>query len=110
MPLKESLHKVDQKIREIETARAVAYSSLTEHLKSARLRPGEPRARDGEAGRRPALSSTRGRWGEIQLQRVVEMAGMVAYCDFTAPGHASRPRTGGCAPTSSSACPTRRTS
>jgi DNA recombination protein RmuC len=81
-PLKESLQKVDQKIQEIETARAVAYSGLTDHLRglaTAQANLERETTRLVGALRAPAA---RGRWGEIQLQRVVEMAGMVAYCDF----------------------------
>jgi len=81
-PLKESLQKVDQKMQEIETARAVAYSGLTDHLRglaAAQANLERETTRLVGALRAPAA---RGRWGEIQLQRVVEMAGMVAYCDF----------------------------
>jgi DNA recombination protein RmuC len=81
-PLHESLEKVDRKIQEIETARAVAYQSLTDHLRnlaSAHTNLERETAKLVGALRAP---SARGRWGEIQLQRVVEMARMVAYCDF----------------------------
>jgi DNA recombination protein RmuC len=81
-PLGESLAKVDQKLVEIEKERAASHSGLSEHLRG--LREGQAglakeTARLVNALRSPAA---RGRWGEIQLRRVVEMAGMVEHCDF----------------------------
>ena len=84
LPLKESLQKVDDKIREIETAREVAYATLSDHLRSLASTQTHLERETAKLVGALRSSSTRGRWGEIQLQRVVEMAGMVAFCDFSA--------------------------
>jgi DNA recombination protein RmuC len=81
-PLRESLEKVDGHVRLLEQSRQNAYGALRQELAS--VREGQERLR-GETGNLVAALRTphvRGRWGEMQLKRVVEVAGMLEHCDF----------------------------
>ena len=74
-PLKESLDKVGGQVQTLEQARERSQGALREQLTQL----SERTASLATALRTPHV---RGRWGEIQLKRVVELAGMLPYCDF----------------------------
>ncbi len=86
-PVRESLKQVDTKLGDVEKSRLEAYAKLRTEVETLAQTHKELRgetARLVKALRRPEV---RGRWGEIQLRRVVELAGMVQHCDFLEQPH-----------------------
>jgi DNA recombination protein RmuC len=81
-PLKDTLARVEKQLRESDEARHLSHAALAEQVKIARQDSVQLRVQTQAlvtALRRP---EARGRWGEMQLRRVVELAGMSARCDF----------------------------
>jgi len=81
-PVQESLGKLDSGIRAMERERKGEHESLKQQLKMMVEAEGKLRGETSTLIKALRIPLVRGRWGEMQLRRVVELAGMVQYCDF----------------------------
>ncbi|MDA0712836.1 MAG: DNA recombination protein RmuC [bacterium] len=81
-PLKESLNKVDMQVKALEISREGAYQAIHQQIQSLIDSQNKLRNETENLSRVLHSPSARGRWGEIQLRRVVELSGMLSHCDF----------------------------
>ncbi|MEP6916323.1 MAG: DNA recombination protein RmuC [Acidobacteriota bacterium] len=81
-PLKQSLTLVDAKLQQVDKDRVGSHSALTEQLRSLHHAQQSLQTETGRLVQALRSPNVRGQWGELQLRRVVEAAGMLEYCDF----------------------------
>jgi len=86
-PVRETLQKFEVKIGDIEKVRSEAYVGLTQQVRG--LAEAQVTLQREASNLVKALGSprVRGRWGELQLRRVIELAGMLEHCDFIEQAH-----------------------
>lgn len=81
-PLKEALTKFDTRIQEIEVTRSKDSARVEEQIKTLSNAQGQLQSETAKLVQALKTPIVRGRWGEVQLRRVVELAGMEEHCDF----------------------------
>lgn len=81
-PLHETLRRYEQRVADLERERVDAYAELREQVRSMSVVSGELRTETKQLVAALRAPQVRGRWGEHQLRRIVEAAGMVEHCDF----------------------------
>ncbi|WP_227996608.1 DNA recombination protein RmuC [Nocardia australiensis] len=81
-PLREAVGTLNQHIQQVEHHRINAYSSLREQVAGMQRTSYQLTSQTSQLVAALRAPQVRGRWGEIQLERVVELAGMSRHCDF----------------------------
>jgi DNA recombination protein RmuC len=81
-PVKEALGKIDSRLTQVEQDRLKSFATLDEQIKTLALSNATLKQEASNLSKALKAPSVRGRWGEMQLKRVVELAGMSEHCDF----------------------------
>ena len=81
--VRERLANADGRMAALERERSAAFGALAERLRGVEQASQQLAAESQQLARALRAPDVRGRWGEIQLERVVELAGMTEHCDFT---------------------------
>jgi DNA recombination protein RmuC len=81
-PISDTLQKTDEKLQALEKERVTSYASLAEQVRAMQSEGTTLRTETAKLVKALREPQVRGRYGEVQLKRVAELAGMRAYCDF----------------------------
>lgn len=86
-PIKEALTKTDEKLAQIDKGRVETSAALKQHLELLSQQTTGLKDQTEHLVRSLKAPHVRGKWGELQLRRIVELAGMSAHCDFDEQAH-----------------------
>jgi DNA recombination protein RmuC len=89
-PVARSLEKVDQQIQQVERQREGAYREMSAQVRGLAHVHQQLQTETASLVSALRAPTVRGQWGELQLRRVVELAGMLDYCDFETQPHVTR--------------------
>ncbi|MGH3943686.1 MAG: DNA recombination protein RmuC, partial [Pseudonocardiaceae bacterium] len=82
-PVSQTLHRLDGQLRTVEKEREAAYAGLREQVGAMHRTSEQLQSETRQLVTALRAPQVRGRWGELQLERVVQLAGMVEHCDFS---------------------------
>ncbi len=93
-PISQTLKETREKLEELEKTRTKAFATLYEQVTQMTSANAQLKDETGRLTKALSRPEIRGRYGEIQLRRVAELAGMTRYCDFTEQSSVRDPETG----------------